>query len=616
VVYSRVFFSGFVDLDDKGIVNELGDAYRRFSPLEIITQGIIPQNAGETLIYRPITSYTFIIEYFINSADPLLYHITNLTIHVLTCMGLFFLLKKLRFDKIISFLMALVYTVHPLFNQTVAWVPPRADLLMCLFGILSVIALLKYFDKNSWLYFAAHLTAFFVSVFSKETAILFPLLYALFFYFSYYRKSENKLIDIKYMSLMVAWVLIVGIFLYLRLTVMKEVTNPGQFGIGVFLSNIWAIPEFVSKFFIPFNLSSMPQFSIFISSIGIFIIFSLIIFSIVNRKNFNYLSFIGIVWFLVFTAVSMIFHHRHGKVAFDYLEHRAYLPSIGLIIFILSFITEVWKVRAIFTLVPLIFFYSIYSFINIRKYENPIVFYNSIIDGGTNVALAYYGRGLYKGNNGDKQGAIEDFLKAILIKSDYAEAYCCKGNINREIQEYERAIDDYTKAIEFKPDYIEAYLSRSAVYFDRGSIKQKNRDEQGANEDFLLAIDDYTKVVKTKPEHAGAYSNRGDIYFKISRREDAITDYKQAMKLNPQYPVPYNNLGILYATEGNYLESIKYFTKAVECDNKFANAYMNRGLAYLYLGDKKKACENFKLSMEYGSDAGKQLYEKHRLTPE
>jgi tetratricopeptide (TPR) repeat protein len=609
-VYSKSLYCGFVYFDDSIIISNLEAAGPNINPLESFNRDAFLSTQNATF-YRPIQGFTYIIDYCIGGIDPTVYHATNILIHILTCMGLFSLLKMLGFDNDLSLLMTLLFTVHPLFNQAVAWIPARGDLLIGLFGILSVIALLKFLKKDNWLFLSAHLTAFFLSVFSKETTILFPMVYALIYFFSRHDKNWPGFINTKTLALLAGWILIIGFYLYMRSTLIKTALKPEQFGIHAFLSNIWVLPEFTAKFFVPIKLSGLPQCSILISSIGVAIITGIAIFSILPRKNFNYLSFIGIAWFLIFTTITMTYRHQDGKAAYDYLEHRTYLPSIGLIIFVMSSVKYSWKKKLIYWGIPLIFLYSAYSYVNMDKFRNPIAFYNSVIDGGTNVAGAYNNRGVSRQKNGDIQGAFEDYLKAISIKNDFAFAYYNKGGIEHETKEYEAAIEDYTKAIKADPDLTVARLKRGAVYYDRGVMRQNNGDMQGAAEDYLTALDDYTKGVKTKPEHAGAYSNRGDIYLKINRREEAMADYNMAIKLNPKYAGAYNNLGILHGTEGNHLESIKYFTKAIEYDNKLGNAYMNRGLAYLFLGDKEKACEDFKLSMECGSDSGKQLYENH-----
>jgi tetratricopeptide (TPR) repeat protein len=561
-VYSKSISCGFVGFDDIDILQNLDAIGSSISPLESFRRDAVLSTQGNAF-YRPMQGMTLIMDYSISGLAPKSYHVTNLIIHILTCMGLLYLLKMLGFDKVISFLMTLLFTVHPLFNQTVAWVPARGDLLIGLFGILSIIALIKFFEGGKWLFLAAHLAAFFISVFSKESTILFPIVYAPIYCLGYYKKDGTKLINMKKLSLIAGWILIIAFYLYLRSTVIKTILEPEHFGIMVFLSNIWVMPEIIAKFFIPIKLNCMPKFSVLISSLGILIIAGMTYFSILKGKDFNYLSFIGIAWFVIFNAITMAYRHNHELASFDYLEHRTYLPSIGLIILILSLIKDSWKVRLIYFLIPLIFIYSVYSFENTKKFQDPLAFYNTIIDDGTNLAIAYYGRGVYKGNNGNQQGAIEDYSKAISIKKDYAAAYYNRGNIEREMKEYETAIDDYTKAI------------------------------------------------KANPRFADAYLNRGLTYIIINRREEAIGDYNKAIKINPKNPDAYNNLGLIYGKEGNYSESIEYFSKSIECDNKFGDAYKNRGLAYLFLGNKQKAYADFKLSMECGSDIGKQLYEKY-----
>jgi len=565
--YSKSFSSGLVWFDDREIIQNLDKAGTGISPFESFRRDAFLDAKGD--FYRPMQGFTLIVDYLVGGDSPKIYHVSNLIIHILTCMGLFYLLKTLGFDRGLSFLMTLLFTVHPLFNQAVAWVPGRGDLLTGLFGILSFIMIIKFFEGNSWLCLAAHLTAFSMAVFSKETAVLFPVIYALIYFFRYHGKDGRKFINLKNLTLLAGWILIVGFYLFMRSSVTntKAALGPEEFGIPAFLSNLRAMPEFLAKFFIPVKLSGMPEFSVLISSIGISIMLGMVIFSAVRRKDFNCMSFIGIVWFVIFTAITMTYRNPHGNDAYDYLEHRTYLPSMGLIIFILSFAKDAWKTRLACCLIPLIFAYSVYSFANTGKFRDPLAFYNSVIDGGTNVTMAYYNRGFAKQNMGDKKGAIEDYLKTISIKGDKAstfysaDAYFNKAIIEGEMKEYETSIGDYTNAIKANPDFIEAYL------------------------------------------------NRGFIYGIMNRRADAIADYMQAIKINPQYPDAYNNLGVIYGTEGDYPESIKYFSKAIECNNKFADAYKNRGLSYLSLGDKRKACEDFKLSMENGSTYGKQLYE-------
>lgn len=559
-VYMKSFSHNFVDFDDSNIIKNLENLNNEVSVFDAFNRDAFVSTAGD-VFYRPMQGLTYMIDFAIGGNKPLIYHITNLLLHILTCFSLFYLLSLLKLEKRSSLIFSLLYSVHPLFSLTVSWVPSRGDLLIGLFGLLTLITFIKFFEEKSWLYFGLHVLTFFISAFSKESTLVFPLIFVMLFYFKYYNKDEKNIFTIENIALFVSWVTIILFYLIMRASVIKVALKPGQIGFMTFLGNIWTIPEFIAKFFIPVSLNGIPQYTTLVSSIGIIIIIALVGYTIYNKSKFNYLSGIGLIWFFVFTATTMMFRHEHFQNAYDYLEHRTYLPMIGILIYILSFMSDFNRTKAlVYSIIPIIFLFSVYTFTMTSKYKDPDSFYTSVIDAGSNVALAYYNRGVNRQNTGNIKGAIEDYDTAIRIKANYAQAYNNRGNIYRDQKKYEQALADYTKAIESKADFGEAY------------------------------------------------SNRGVAYKETNKRNEAMADYQTAIKLNPKYSGSYNNIGVVYGTEANYPESIKYFNKAVELDKKFAEAYKNRGLSYLLSGNRSKACDDFSTAMQLGSAGGKNLF--------
>ncbi|MDR3207349.1 MAG: tetratricopeptide repeat protein, partial [Oscillospiraceae bacterium] len=67
---------------------------------------------------------------------------------------------------------------------------------------------------------------------------------------------------------------------------------------------------------------------------------------------------------------------------------------------------------------------------------------------------------------------MEDYNKAIELKSNYAKAYFNRGIAYDETHQKEKAIVDYSKAIELKSDYAKAYLNRGIAYGDIGENKK------------------------------------------------------------------------------------------------------------------------------------------------
>jgi len=94
--------------------------------------------------YRPLQSITFIMDAAISGTDPSSYHLTNIILHWMAVCSFLGLLLVLGVNRRFSFFIALLYAVHPLFVQAVAWIPGRGDLLLCLFRLLAFIALVQF----------------------------------------------------------------------------------------------------------------------------------------------------------------------------------------------------------------------------------------------------------------------------------------------------------------------------------------------------------------------------------------------------------------------------------------------------------------------------------------
>ena len=101
---------------------------------------------------------------------------------------------------------------------------------------------------------------------------------------------------------------------------------------------------------------------------------------------------------------------------------------------------------------------------------------NDVSAPDTVLAYKYKESGKAKSANGDKQGAIEDYTRAIMVNQTYDTAYHNRGVVRADIGYYKDAILDYTKAIEINPHF-------AAAYFSRANAKVDLRDYKGALSD-------------------------------------------------------------------------------------------------------------------------------------
>ena len=128
-------------------------------------------------------------------------------------------------------------------------------------------------------------------------------------------------------------------------------------------------------------------------------------------------------------------------------------------------------------------------------------------------------RGIEKGKNGDLDGAIADFDRAIELNPKDDAPYYNRAQAKRLKKDTAGAIADYTRAIELGS-------TNPAAYNNRGNARSENNDRDGA-------IADYTRAIELKPDYARAYYNRAVTKEAKGDKTGAEADFKMAHKLDP-----------------------------------------------------------------------------------
>ena len=426
-VYATAPGFNFIGFDDTEILKQryfiIGDLSK--IKLAFTTDAFLGTNGS---FYRPLQTVSFMLDALIGGPKPFIYHFTNLVLYIVGSLCVYWLLLTLGYQRLSSLLLALLFALHPMFVPMVAWVPTRGDLLLTIFVIVSFVLFIKSFRTNRPVLVVWHGITFFLAFLSKETAVAVPPLCLLYYYFELRKTPGRKLIK----RYFVVWLIAGAAWYYLHSAL--HVGGGDSVGLTAFIQNLPIVPELLGKFFVPARFQLTPLFSLIDTAIGVIAaaLFAWLIARIGGRAN-RRIQF-GLLWALLCILPVMIFRNADAKYIFDYLYHRAYLPSIGLIIVLaellrqLNLRNEKYFQRIVIGAVPLLVYCGIASFHELGFYRDGPTFFTEAIARTPRNALCYNNRAVYYGNElQNHEAALKDFDKAIELYPGYFGGHCQSG---------------------------------------------------------------------------------------------------------------------------------------------------------------------------------------------
>ena len=131
-------------------------------------------NPSRDRLYRPLTLYSFAINYAVGGLDPLGYHLVNVILHALTCGLVWFFARRLLRDDALAALAAVIFAVHPVHCEAVAGIVGRGEILAALFLLAGLLAILPRSGPPSPARVGVASLLFLAALLAKETAVCYP----------------------------------------------------------------------------------------------------------------------------------------------------------------------------------------------------------------------------------------------------------------------------------------------------------------------------------------------------------------------------------------------------------------------------------------------------------
>lgn len=493
-VYAGSLSFGFTELDDSIFVKEFGafnsdpgNFFKAFG------RGLF--DATKDPYYRPLFADVMLLNYQLSGEELTGYHLVNILLHLGSVLLFFRLCKALRISLVSSFVLAMLFAVHPVLSQAVAWIPGRNDTLLAVFVLSFFLQGLKYNRTGNVVNLGLSLLFLLLAYFTKETAVFAaPALWVLLVFFDGADvKGRNMVWQYG------VWVLGFGIWYIAR-----EAATTKASGIGsaqAFADMVARLPvllQYVGKIVLPVNLSVFPTQEDTLLYPGILAALLLIALVVLSRPVAKQV-WGGLMVFLLFLAPALLVPNELNQQTF---EHRLYLPMMGILLMLpYTKLVEGRKAQQVLyggALLSLVF-----VVINVRhqaSFADARSFWSEAVATSPNSAYANM------------------MLAARLDESEAKESEAM-----------------FRKAYSINPR--EKYLN-----FYMAEMLQR-KDSVAASEKYLLEEKKISDYVRCDFYLARVYMERGD-------KQQAIASLERFVKRDKYNPMAHNNLLLLYVDTG------------------------------------------------------------------
>ncbi len=600
----------FINIDDPLYVYEN----------EIVLKGITWENIiwafknTSANIWHPLTWLSYIVETSLFGPGPTARHLTNVFLHSLSSLVLFTALHMMTGAMWRSFFVALLFAVHPLRVESVAWISERKDVLSTFFWMVTVLSYGYYVKRPNVGRYLFILLFFMLGLMSKPMLVTLPFVLLLLDFWPIERFIHNSAQSFSSSSSgdkrkMISnprslhFLIIEKVPLILLALIMSTVAYFAQEGGGALASMenyplltrvanaMTSYILYIYKMLFPLNLAVYYPFpphtvsALYATLSGLLLLFILVSADLLSGRS-PYLL-VGFLWYTG-TLVPVIGLVQIGS--FSMADRFTYIPSIGLsIALVWGFydITSRFRFRIVIYILAGVTVFALLTnltHLQLKFWRNSITLLERTIEVTKDNYLAHYNLGAAYEKEGMPEKATPHYLKAIKILPTYFEAHNNLAILLAEKGEIDVAARHFMQAIAANPQYAEAFYNLGLIFEKKGSYAE--------------AAHYYSSALKVKPKYPEAYNALGHSFFKLGRDTEAAINYTKAIHLNEQYGEAYNNLGILLASRGDMNEAVRHFARALQIDPEFSEVHYNLAILFLNSGKLKEAEDHLKRALQ------------------
>jgi len=564
LVYNPVNRHPFVNYDDTGYVTDNLHVRQGLSWDGIVWAFTTTEQAN----WHPLTWISHEVDSSLFHLNPAGHHFVNLLIHALNAALLFLVLMWGTKRLGASLFVAMLFALHPINVESVAWIAERKNVLSTLFFLLALAQYGWYAAKPSVQRYLALVVLFAMSLMAKPMMVTFPFVLLLLDWWPLDRLKENtigKLVleKIPLLTLSIAS----SIITMIAQQAGGATRSTLQFSLGVRIENaivayamyLWKMvwPTRLAPMY-PYPVDGIPAWQVLVSLI---VLLGISGFVFVFREK-RYLL-VGWLWFLG-TLVPVIGLVQVGDQAMA--DRYAYVPLIGIFVMIAFSLADLACARNIgiapraivIAGISLALCFATYR--QLGYWSNNLYLWSHTLATTQNnfIAENNMGGALLLGSHAEE--AHEHFLRASQINPHDPMSRSNLGAYAQEHGDLRQAVDEYETTIRETSDpalLASTYANLGGAYRDLG--------------DDAKALESYTHALQLNPNQFNAYLGLGRLLEKEGKLEDAIANYSRSVAITPSES-GYLRLGHALEQAGRRTEALAAYQEALKIDPDSAEA--------------------------------------------
>jgi len=536
--------------------------------------------------YRPLVTLSYHIHFKLFDGKPGGFHFVNAVWNAIACALVFAFVYLLFQNVVFAWVAALLFAVHPIHTENVAWIAGRTDLLSTMWAMASLVFYVLARRQMRWPWLVAALAAFAMSLLAKESSAFLPLVILVLEFGPFDKllpRSKRSFVrPVLYFAILFLYVLqrreVVGM-----VGSTYDAYAPGALGAVALLLSI--LTGYVVKLVFPLRLSGeydapVPDSFADVHVVAGLAILAAIVYGVVRyRRRPDVVLGAGLFLFGLGPVLNLV---PIGEVS---AERFLYFPSLGFALVLGSLFSS-----ALVAKFPTLRRVAADGYVGFPGIKPSVAGNLSVLLAVVLVAFAVR----TVARNADWKTEEILFVKTAAASPNSARARLNVGNVARRNGNLNGAIAAYKKALEIDPDYPDAMSNLAWIYASQGRL-----------DDALPLV---VRALDIAPDNVMLLNNLGMIYFEQKRFAESAVQFERALAIDPTQSIAHYNLGLIRHQAGDLSAASFHFERVAGKGPQFNAAYFYLALIEESKGNKagaKRLAQQF-LSVHQRNDSLRQ----------